>query len=96
MGLAAGGQILQVAPFALVRKGPLGGPAGAALARRVATWRRATGDAGDAIVYLVDLEGVAAERPTGVSVADERASDAETLSANASSAEAEEEREASQ
>ena len=96
VGLAAGGQILQVAPFALVRKGPLGGPAGAALARRVATWRRATGDAGDAIVYLVDLEGVAAERPTGVSVADERASDAETLSANASSAEAEEEREASQ
>ena len=47
-------------------------------------------------MYLVDLEGVAAERPTGVSVADERASDAETLSANASSAEAEEEREASQ
>ena len=57
VGMAAGGQILQVVPFSLARQGPLGGPAGATLARRIETWRRATGNAGDAIVYLVDLEG---------------------------------------
>ena len=91
VGLAAGGQILQVAPFSLVRKGPLGGPAGAALARRIETWRRATGDAGDAIVYLVDLERIAPEHRTGGSVSDESKDE----SASASSAEGEEEQEAS-
>ena len=44
---------------ARARRGRLGGAAGAALARRVETWRRATGDAGDAMVYVVDLERVA-------------------------------------
>ncbi len=59
IGVVAGGQILSVAPLARARRGPLGGAAGAALARRVETLRRATGDAGDAMVYLVDLERVA-------------------------------------
>ena len=59
IGVTAGGQILSVAPLARARRGRLGGAAGAALARRVETWRRATGDAGDAMVYVVDLERVA-------------------------------------
>jgi arginine-tRNA-protein transferase len=84
VGMAAGGQILQVAPFSLARQGPLGGPAGAALARRIETWRRATGDAGDAIVYLVDLERVApevvADGGDSGGASDESASDASDAS----------------
>jgi arginine-tRNA-protein transferase len=84
VGMAAGGQILQVAPFSLARQGPLGGPAGAALARRIETWRRATGDAGDAIVYLVDLERVApevvADGGESGGASDESASDASDAS----------------
>ena len=84
VGMAAGGQILQVAPFSLARQGPLGGPAGATLARRIETWRRATGDAGDAIVYLVDLERVApevvADGGDSGGASDESASDASDAS----------------
>ena len=84
--MAAGGQILQVVPFSLARQGPLGGPAGATLARRIETWRRATGNAGDAIVYLVDLEGFEQFAAEGVAddaqggASDESASDASDAS----------------
>lgn len=86
VGMAAGGQILQVAPFSLARQGPLGGPAGATMARRIETWRRATGNAGDAIVYLVDLEGFEQFAAEGVAddarggASDESASDASDAS----------------